>query len=85
MVVFLVETREALVRSLYSSFAKKEVLLEANTVSKLVKVDVNDQKNLLSLHKVDLGFGIKYKLTQLKYAEKIKSKSINLNPMVVHF
>ena len=83
MVVFLVET---LVRSLYSSFAKKEVLLEANKVSKLVKVGINDQKNFLSHHKVDLGFGIKYKLTQLKYAEKItKSKSINLNPMVVHF
>lgn len=56
MVPFIVKTLELLVRSFYARFIKKKVLLEAKTVLKLVKVDINDQKNLVSLHKVDLGF-----------------------------
>ena len=61
MVLFLETKLEMLVCSSYERFLRKEVLLEANTDSKLVEVDIND-KNLVLLHKVDLGFGIKSKL-----------------------
>ena len=68
MVPFLMETYETLVCSFCARSVRKEVLLGANIVTKLVKVDIDNQKNLVLLHKVDLGFGIKYELTKLKNA-----------------
>ena len=60
MAAFLAETHEKLLRYFCSKFVRKDVMSKASTVSKLIKIDLNDESNLV------LYFGIKYKLKQLK-------------------
>ena len=43
---------------------------KASTASKLIKIGLNDENNFVSVTNVDLGFGIKYKLKQLKSEKK---------------
>ena len=38
---------------------------------KLIKIDLNDENNLVSVTNLDLGFGIKYELKQLKSEKKL--------------
>ena len=40
-------------------------------MSKLIKVHLNDENNLVSVTNLDLGFGIKYELKQLKSEKKL--------------
>ena len=44
---------------------------KASTASKLIKVDLNDENNLVSITNLDLGFGIKYELKQLISGKKL--------------
>ena len=39
---------------------------KASTASKLIKIDLNDENNLVSVTNLNLGFGIKHELKQLK-------------------
>ena len=39
---------------------------KASTASKLIKIDLNEVNNLVSVTNLDLGFDIKYELKQLK-------------------
>ena len=43
---------------------------KASTASKLIKIGLNDANNFVSVTNVDLGFGIKYKVKQLKSEKK---------------
>ena len=43
---------------------------KASTASKLIKIDIRDENNLVSVTNLDLGSGIKYKLIQLKSEKK---------------
>ena len=43
---------------------------KASTSSKLIKTDLNDENNLVSVTNLDLGFGIKYELKLLKSEKK---------------
>ena len=70
MAAFLAETLEQLSRYFSSKFVTKDVM------SKLIKVHLNDENNLVSVTNLDLGFGIKYELKQLKSEEK--------NPSLIH-
>ena len=65
MAAFLTETLEQLLRYFCSKFVKKDVMSKASTASKLIKIDLNDESNLV------LYFGIKYKLKQLKSEKKL--------------
>ena len=76
MAPFLVVTLENLLRSFYAKFVRKEVLLEAITTSQLLKIDINAQKNLKSGNNVDVGFGSKFELQQLKSRGKITDAQI---------
>ena len=69
MAAFLAETLEQLL--CYFKFAKKDVMSKASTASKLIKIDLNKVNNLVSVTNLDLGFGIKYELTQLKSEKKL--------------
>ena len=68
MAAFLAETLEQLL--CYYKFAKKDVMSKASTASKLIKIDLNEVNNLVSVTNLDLGFGIKYELKQLKSEKK---------------
>ena len=63
---FLAETLEQLLNYFCSKFVKKNVMLKSSTASKLIKIDFNDENNLVSVTNLDLGFGIKFELKQLK-------------------
>ena len=65
MAAFLAETHEKLLRYFCSKFVRKDVMSKASTASKLIKIDLNDESNLV------LYFGIKYKLKQLKSEKKL--------------
>ena len=53
---------------------------KASTASKLIKIGLNDENNFVSVTNVDLGFGIKYKLKQLKSEKKTNNqKKLILN------
>ena len=66
MAAFLAETLEQLLCYFYFKFAKKDVMSKASTASKLIKIDLNEVNNLVSVTNLDLGFDIKYELKQLK-------------------
>ena len=68
---FLAETLEKLLSYFCSKFVKKDVMSKASTASKLIKIDLNDENNLVSVTNLDLGFGIKYELKQLKSEKKL--------------
>ena len=65
MAAFLAETHEKLLCYFCSKFVRKDVMSKASTASKLIKIDLNDESNLV------LYFGIKYKLKQLKSEKKL--------------
>ena len=44
---------------------------KASTASKLIKIDLNKVNNLVWVTNLDLGFGIKYELKQLKSEKKL--------------
>ena len=44
---------------------------KASTASKLIKIDIRDENNLVSVTNLDLGSGIKYKLIQPKTEKKL--------------
>ena len=54
---FLAETLEQLLHYCCSKFVKKNVILKSSTASKLIKIDFNDENNLVSVTNLDLGFG----------------------------
>ena len=46
-------------------------MLKASTASKLIKIDIHDENNLVSVTNLDLGSGIMYKLIQPKSEKKL--------------
>jgi len=52
------------------------VLLEATTISELVKIDIHAQSKLVPVETVDVGFAIKYELQQLKNAGEVTQAEI---------
>ena len=76
MAAFLAETLEQLLHYFCSKFVKKDVMSKASTASKLTKIGLSDENNLVSVTNLDHGFGIKYTLKQLKSEKNHWSTSI---------
>ena len=53
---FLSKELEKLIRNIMKRFVRPEVLLEATSISKLLKVKVDDLDSIVHYHKVDIGF-----------------------------
>ena len=79
MVAFLAEALEQLLCYFCIKLAKKDVMSRASAASKLIKIDLNDDNNLVSVVNLDFGFGMKYELKQLK------SEKNPTNPQEVNF
>lgn len=74
LLAFLHQEVFALMKSLGSKFIKKKVLLSATTSSRLIKIDLNDFDNLQPLDNIDLGFGAKSCLKNVKDIESQRFK-----------
>ena len=57
VVPFLYEDLHSLTREIMSWFIKPVVLEKANTDTKLLKINLNDQQNILPFNKIHIGFG----------------------------
>ena len=73
MAVFLVETLDQLLRSFCSKFVKKEVLSVTSTLA-LSKFNLHDSSNHVFVSLVDVGFGLKQQLKELKSSGKITDR-----------
>lgn len=75
MVPFLSTDLKNTVKNLMQRFVKEEVMLNANTASKLSKVELKD-KNLKDASKVDLGFVTKNALSQATRKNKLSERAV---------
>ena len=71
--IFLVETLDQLLRSFCSKFIKKDVLSGTSTLA-LSKVNLSDSNNHVPTSKVDVGFGLKQQLKELRSSGKINDR-----------
>ena len=71
MVHFMTESLDNVLRTLCGRFLSKDVLEEASSIYKLLRVDFNDKTNQVSLYSVDLGFAIKHDVKILKNSGKL--------------
>ena len=71
MVPFMTESLDNVLRTLCGRFLSKDVLEEASSIYKLLRVDFNDKTNQVSLYSVDLGFAIKHDVKILKNSGKL--------------
>ena len=65
MAIFLVETLDQLLRSFYSKFIKKDLLSWTPTLA-LSKLNSNNSNNHVPISKVNIGFGVKQQLKELR-------------------
>ena len=70
MAIFLVETLDQLRRSFFSKFIKKDVLSGTSTLA-LSKLNLSNSNNHVPISKVDIGFGLKQLLKELRSSGKI--------------
>ena len=73
MVIFLVETLDQLRWSFCSKFITKDILSKTSTLA-LSKVNLSDSNNHLPISKVDIGFGLKQQLKELRSSDKINDR-----------
>ena len=74
MVPFLCEDLHRMVRGLLQRFVKPDILNDANTVQKLLKLDVDDTATHVSYKKIDVGFAAEDDLRQL--GSKVSSRQV---------
>ena len=94
MVPFLCEALERLLRLFMSMFILGEVMSNANTLMKLLKVQVTDKGLYKPLNTIDIGLGAKMRVTEYKKSSNFKEGILNefwkgaqitLSSLVVHF
>lgn len=86
MVPFLTESLDNVLRNLCIRFLRKDVLEEANSVYKLLKVDFANKVNQVSLDSVDLGFAIKHDIKVLRKNGKLSENKLrNLRSGALEF
>lgn len=74
MIPFLCADLSNVMSSVMARFIKSDVIANANTVSKLMSVDVADKNNLAYVSKVDVGFCADKILKNLLSTKKISEK-----------
>lgn len=72
MVPYLFSSIEELLKKEMMRFIKPEKIREANTSQKLINLDLHLFENLAKVEKIDVGFGAKNILRQIKSSEKDK-------------
>ena len=70
MAIFLVETLDQLLWSFCSKFIKKDVLSGTSNMA-LSKLNLSNSNNDAPISKVDVGFGLKQQLKELRSSGKI--------------
>ena len=86
MVPFMTESLDNVLRTLCGRFLSKDVLEEASSIYKLLKVDFNDKTNQVFLYSVDLGFAIKHDVKILKKSGKLNENQLrNLRSGALEF
>ncbi len=70
MVPFLCDDLHRMIRGLLQRFVKPDILNDANTVQKLLKLDVDDTATHVSYKKVDVGFAAEDVLRHLKVSSR---------------
>ena len=74
MVPFLCDDLHRMVRGLLKRFVNPDILNDANTVTKLLKLDVDDSSTHVSYKKIDVGFPAEDDLRQL--GSKVSSRQV---------
>ena len=74
MVPFLCDDLHRMVKGLLQRFVKPDILNDANTVQKLLKLDVEDTATHVSYKKIDVGFAAEDDLRQL--GSKVSSRQV---------
>lgn len=75
MIPFLGEDLFNLMSSIMSRFVKADVMANANTLTKLMSLDIADTKNLAHARKVDVGFCAEKLLKNLVSTKKISDRA----------
>ena len=70
MAEFLIVTLEQLLGYFCSKFVKKAVMSKASTTSKLIKIDLNDENNIVSVTSLNLSFWHKVRIETAKKGKK---------------
>ena len=73
MAIFVGETLDQLLQSFCSKFIKKDVLSGTSTLA-LSKLNLSDSNNNIPISKVDIGFGLKQQLKELRSSGKINDR-----------
>lgn len=76
MLPFLADDVHTMLKALMKRFMKSSVLADADSLVKVVKLDVTKQENHLSSSKIDVGFAADKKLKELYASKKINDKQI---------
>ena len=72
MAVFLFAEVKTIITSLLECSVKPEVLEKNSEVSKLLRLDLSMEENLLSISSINIGFGAKASLKKLKTTKKTR-------------
>ena len=73
MAIFVGETLDQLLQSFCSKFIKKDVLSGTSTLA-LSKLNLSDSNNNVPISKVDIAFGLKQQLKELRSSGKINDR-----------
>ena len=76
MLPFLADDMHIMLKALMKRFLKSEILKGADSLVKLVKLDVKAHENHLSHSKIDVGFAADKKLKELYASKKINDRQI---------
>ena len=75
MVPFLHNTLKEILQSIMSMFIQSDIMKQANTTMKLLKIDTTD-KNLHKVDTVDIGMGAKMHIREIKKQANFKQSSL---------
>ena len=87
MIPYLYRDLETLLRNLFLLIAKKSVVDDALVAGSLTTIDLNDEKNLLKLKNVEIGFAAEHKLNEMRVKDlisKTAEKKIQKSVCEVH-
>jgi hypothetical protein len=76
MIPFMADDLNNLLRALMKRFVKSDVLRSADSLSLLIKVDVNKHENHHTYSKIDVGFAADKKLKELQVTKKVSDRQL---------
>lgn len=76
LVPFIVSILQQIIEGLMKRFVKADVLEKASSLVKLLKIDIDETKNLLDLKKIDIGFVATEVLKKLQGEKVISDRQV---------